>query len=118
MKYQINIHYITGHSLHTEATMDSLELIWSQEQIALQNLKRIKEHFQYYDRLHSREPLPRPTWFPDPPAQDLDYEQNSIELFTDAGKIWKIEVFWRGYFERLLKAEIVFCLDDYVFEPG
>jgi len=44
-KYKIKISYSTGDSLHNYDTEDTLEISWNDLNVAKQNLKFIKEHY-------------------------------------------------------------------------
>lgn len=49
MKYKIKYDYNTGDSFHEDRDQISyLECIWTNLEIAKNNLRRIKEHYEYY----------------------------------------------------------------------
>lgn len=104
MKYKIMISFQTGDSFNSEDREELLELEWNDLSIAKQNLQRIKEHYEYFtDSFVPRKDRLRPDWI-------LSYDEMaeySIELLSDDGKIWKIGVYWVGYFEQLYGAEII-----------
>jgi hypothetical protein len=48
LKYKISLRYETGNSLHSEEVTDSLDPVWENLDIAKDNLRRIKEHYEQY----------------------------------------------------------------------
>jgi hypothetical protein len=50
-KYKIKISYSTGDSLHNYDTEDTLEISWNDLNVAKQNLKFIKEHYDMYENI-------------------------------------------------------------------
>jgi hypothetical protein len=132
--YRIAFSYNTGSSFHTEKNIEEfINLTWNSLEIAEENLKRIKEHYEFYCKLHSRSfdcdyrdyqikrdeillaAIDKP-WF-----SNDDYYEHSLNLLTDAGNIYKYSAQWCGYFESLNWAEIrsknhrVSFSDDYEF---
>ena len=109
MKYQIMISYETGNSFGTEDREELLELDWDDLIVAKQNLNRIKEHYEYYksSSYSSHKDRVCPHWM-----ADTESSEYSIELLADNGQIWKIGVYWMGYFEQLYEAEIIINNSD------
>lgn len=110
-KYKILVHYQTGDSFGNEDTEQFLEADWEDLDIAKGNLKRIREHYEYYK------------WFndhfgrkyknlPEPPKPDSWVEKKGfpglpfIALLLDNKEEWVFHPFWIGYFETLYGAEI------------
>ena len=53
MEYKIRIDYCTGNSFGSEDMNEYLDLYWSNIDIAKENLKRIKEHYEQYKECNS-----------------------------------------------------------------
>lgn len=122
--YKIKYCYNTGDSFHTEFNLEStLELEWSNLEVAQQNLQRIKEHYTWYKLLNKGY------------YRGIDHDKNckeatkialtkdwickkqikgvwkveydfSIILKTDDGKDWQFCAPWCGYFESLNWIEV------------
>lgn len=121
MKYQIEVSYETGDSFHTENTSDFLEETWTDLTIAKENLKRIKEHYEYYEykqflnrfRKNNEPEMKKPDC-----VVESHGEVSSIILLLDNGKEWQFWPQWIGYFESLQGAEIIPDESDMKFEIG
>lgn len=106
-RYYIEIYYETGDSFsHHDETSD-LKLEWDDLDIAKDNLKRIKEHYAWYEkkndyRFMNGKDNPQ---IEKPDCADKKYEF-VIHLSTDDGKDCRISAYWCGYFESLYSAEI------------
>lgn len=107
--YCIKISFETGDSFSSHDEVDTLELKWEDLDVAKKNLKRIREHYEWYGKLHGLFVNPneykelkkkRPKFVP------KEYD-GCIELLTDKGKTVQISAFWVGYFETLYSAEII-----------
>jgi hypothetical protein len=104
-KYYIEIYYETGNSFGSQDETSRLELTWDNLDIAKENVKRIKEHYEWYDAKGSKH-FYRPKKVPPKPKfVDSKYDF-SLKLLTDDGNDWQISAFWCGYFETLYSAEI------------
>lgn len=53
MKYKIRVDYSTGDSYGSRDTSDFIELEWDNLDIAKENLRRIKEHYEFYRQENS-----------------------------------------------------------------
>lgn len=112
MKYKIKYHYETGNSYATYMEEDILEVAYESIELAKEALKRIKEHYEWYKNENSyykTKKVRRPKWW------DCEYKYESeriglINLPTDNGKDFQMAAPWCGYFERLIRAEII--MDD------
>lgn len=119
-QYKIRVDYNTGDSFHSEHNVEGwLEPTWTSLEIAKENLQRIKEHYEYYDKLNNnyewrnksdkeikkfKKEISKKVWFAP------KYEFN-LMLKTDEGKEFEFSAsLYCGYFERLNSAEII----DYV----
>jgi len=65
--YKIQYHYHTGDSFHTEEREDLLEFEWKDLDVAKECLKRIREHYRWYESKENsysfrHEEVTRPTW--------------------------------------------------------
>lgn len=125
-RYRIHYVYGTGDSFHHEQREDDLELTWSKLKVAEENLNRINEHYEYYQRSNGDywkwkwnekhptkqeedkwlEDQKKKPWHVDPPTKYC-HDYFSIRLITDAGKECIIRPPWIGYFESLISAEII-----------
>lgn len=86
--YDIVIDYTTGDSFGSERIEDEpVGIVVSSLEVAKENLKRIQEHYEKYNKNYS-------------------HEQYQLELLTDE-KPRMITPFWIGYFETLHGAKIV-----------
>ena len=119
MKHKIKYFYQTGDSFHTEDAKDVLEIEWDDLSVAKESLKRIKEHYKWYQSLeHSWEDeLPEPNWFNVTEKDEL-MRKYLINLPLDNGKEYQFHAPWCGYFETLYGAEIISEDDDMKFEVG
>lgn len=115
--FQIKIIYETGNSFGTSKETDYLELTWADIEQAKLNLRRIKEHYDWYDyEQNKRGYLPvkkfeRPAWH-----KEANLNEYQIQLLTDSGKPLIISAFWCGYFETLLRIEILGFESDTCYE--
>lgn len=132
MKYKIKYEYQTGGSFGSEDSDGILELGWNDLDIAKQNLKRIQEHYKYYeakerirgsfntkwykDELSLIDLIEstKPDWFVE--KNQYGYEHHCIKLYADNGNVWQISCPWCGYFERLYSVEIIPNESDMKFE--
>lgn len=117
-KYSIQISYKTGDSFSSRDDVDTLDLTWNKLEVAKENLKRIKEHYLWYEEINNsyksrnRNQNPKePEWHKE---IKIDHGDNNaiISLKTDDGKDFQFYAFWCGYFETLYSAEIVFSDND------
>ena len=46
--YQIQINYSTGDSFHTEDREERIDFVWTNLEVAKENLQRIEEHYKMY----------------------------------------------------------------------
>lgn len=111
-QYEISVDYETGNSFGSERCRDSVELKWEFLGIAKENLKRIKEHYEWYrdQRCTSwghEKSVKRPEWL-----KDYKYDFQ-INLKMDSGQDHDYcASMWCGYFERLYGGEIRLVQDD------
>jgi hypothetical protein len=113
MEYQIEITYKTGNSFGTHTERERVGCVWDSLEEAKDALKSIREHLEYCktSRLRPRKETPVTwTWY------NEEYSEGSLLIFS-GGKQFRIHAFWQGWFETLLKAEIVFDDNDLIFEP-
>lgn len=104
MKYVIKYGYRTGDSFHTENRESVLEHEWESKDLVKQNMKRIKEHYQWIEDKDSyfvEEPAKRPEWH-----RRERLEQDSVSLILDNGEKWIFRPPWIGYFEGLIWLEL------------
>lgn len=115
--YDIEINYQTGDSFKSYDTSDLLDIPMFDIEIAKINLKRIKEHYQYYqslDRWYRGKTIIKPDFYID---KDHEYNkgksyiekfQNGLEILLDKENNTRvIYPFWIGYFETLHGARII-----------
>ena len=103
--YQIKVYYQTGDSFGKNDTDQLLEIVWTDLSKAKTALKRIKEHYRWYESLHGynykQEMVPEPEWH-----KGMEYEF-SVKVLLDNDEAVRFSAFWCGYFERLYSAEII-----------
>lgn len=121
MKYQIEISYRTGDSFGSEDREQIIDFEWNLE-TAIENLKRIKEHYDMYQKTGRNYHMPfekikkeygdKP-WFVDV-SKDKKCKTDShfmcgysLNLLNDDGGQFRYSTFWTGYFEHLYGASIV-----------
>jgi hypothetical protein len=119
-EYTIRITYLTGDSNGSCQAEDDIPLTWKNLDVAKQALVWIKQ-------LHEFEELPsyhclsygeKHDELRKLPCGCAEYPENAMMLPRDDGSVRQIATFWRGYFERLIRAEIVAQRDpDMVYEP-
>ena len=120
-EYKIRITYQTGDSFKSGQEEDDIPLTWKDIKVAKQALAWIKQldevterhkgkhHISYGEREDELRKLP---------FGCQEYPAVAMMLPRDDGTLLQIATFWRGYFERLIRAEIVTETDkDMVYEP-
>lgn len=112
-KYRIKVEYRTGNSFETHIEDGFIDLEWNDFEMAKESLRRIKNHNEYIKEYnHWTEPeeqIDGVYWSKD--------KCIGLEIITDDGNNYKMSAFWTGYFETLIKAEIVCNDDDTVYIP-
>jgi hypothetical protein len=123
VEYKIRITYRTGDSLGSNQAEDDVPLTWKDIKVAKQALAWIKQldeitwrHKNSYTcRLSYGE---KEAELRKLPCGCQEYPTVAMMLPRDDGTLRQIATFWRGYFERLIRAEIVTEADqDMVYEP-
>jgi hypothetical protein len=105
MAFKIKISYQTGDSFSTEEREEFIEYEWENKNFAEASMRRIEEHYKWYENFENRyslrkETIIKPNWVDDKnPWQ--------IILISDEGKAFKYHSFWIGYFEHLYGVELV-----------
>lgn len=106
-KYYIEIYYETGDSFGSQDEIQNLEIEWNDIKIAKENLRRIKEHYEWYLRLKGcktqKEYKEIKNNRPEFVSKKYDF---CITLITDDHKEIQMSCFWCGYFETLYSAKI------------
>ena len=116
--YQIKYSYRTGDSFHTEDREELLEYEWEDIKAAKEALRRIEEHYKWYESVNSpwMDDVKRPEWHnikPDSTTKDM--EHNLLNLVMDNGEEVQFWAPWCGYFETLYGASIVISGKDMHF---
>ncbi len=123
MGYRIKYNYQTGDSERTNTHEELLEATWENLDVSKANLKRIGEHYKWYE--YVEEPrwadtvIPRPEWYPVNSPEEERYRSSfhhSIILKMDNGEDWRFQCPWCGYFESLNSAEIIIDQSDMKIE--
>lgn len=123
-KFIIKVFYETGDSFHNEDTESTLDYDWESENVVIQNLKRIKEHYEMYEEMANNRHAPFKEindkyggrdWFVNK-SKDAFLASHSLYLYTDDGRKFQYSCPWCGYFERLYGAEIIFERLDFSFQ--
>lgn len=112
--YKIKYHYQTGNSFGSEEREDILEYEWKDLDVAKECLKRIKEHYRWYQSHENRysfrnEEVVKPAW------HNIDMGKRMIKsdehylmnMPMDNGNEIQFWPPWCGYFEHLYGAEII-----------
>lgn len=104
MNYIIKINYNTGDSFHTEEGLeDEIDLNWTKIKIVEENLKRIKEHYEWILSQDSySKKIDKPKWL----FREISEHRTSINFMLDNGKEHLLSCCWLGYFNSLNFAEI------------
>lgn len=109
-KYRIKYVYDTGDSYHTEYNrVGYLEITWCDLDTAKDNLRKIKEHYQYYLDIEKASSFKEIKTIKKIASQ-RDWFVKKYEacfcLTTDKGSVVQIYAPWCGYFEKLNEVEI------------
>jgi len=106
--YKIKYFYETGDSFRTYKDEGVLPMTWKSLDAAKDALKRIKEHYLWYQHNNRyyyvpSSPFPpvEPTWHA---GQEYDF---TVILKLDNGNDVQFSAPWCGYFETLESAEII-----------
>jgi hypothetical protein len=109
MKYRIKIYYQTGDSFSTRDEESCLDGDWGNIDIIKENIKRIKEHNDWFRYEHNYYPwlekVEKPIWL----NSLYDF---SINLKLDNGVEYNQSTFWCGYFEHLYGAEAIMIKEE------
>jgi hypothetical protein len=111
--YKIEYHYQTGDSFHTEERSDLLEFEWKNLDVAKECLKRIREHYRWYESENNtyafrHEKVQKPAWHNIKNTGHFKgHEHYLLNIPMDNGNEVQFWAPWCGYFERLYGAEIV-----------
>jgi len=105
--YQIEYNYETGNSFDSYDETEILETTWINLAIAKKALKRIKEHYLWYQGKNSyyKDNYPKPSW------HDLKYDF-CLKIPLDNGNEVQISAPWCGYFETLYGASVISKKDE------
>jgi len=109
MKYKIKYEYKTGNSFGSHDEESILEYDWEDLEIAKESLRRIKEHYKWYEHMESPrwgDEVPEPKWF-NVNERDKYIRHHLINLPMDNGKEVQFYAPWCGYFETLYGARII-----------
>lgn len=125
LRYTIQITYMTGNSFGSHQEMDELGISWESLDRAKEALRRIREMYEVEEE-HGRywtvnNPEKTPREFSSCAGYTGGkYPDQGINLRLDDGTEHRHSTFWRGYFERLIRAEVIVIGvdDEMVFEPN
>jgi hypothetical protein len=109
--YQIKYSYQTGNSFGSEDMDGILEYEWEDLNNAKDALKRINQHYKWYQgqRYSYMEKTPKPKWLK---ISGQYMSDECINLKMDNGKEIQFWCPWCGYFESLYGAEIIQIPDN------
>jgi len=111
--YKIHVDYETGDSFGHEDTYTVLPFVWKNVDIAKENLKRIREHYEYYKAKNKVQYGKRiDTNVIKPKYCDAKYEFSFSLLLDDGTESENICASWCGYFETLYGAKIISDPED------
>lgn len=125
MAYHIKCSYQTGDSFETEDAEVVLQMKWESLEAAKAALKRIEEHWRWYEyeekrwcwESRNKEAPKQPKWHKEL-RQQWDGRPVSpavLAVLLDNGKSVQFPAPWCGYFERLYGAKIITSDDDMSF---
>lgn len=119
MAYKIKYSYKTGDSFHSHDVEDILDYEWENLDIAKEALKRIREHYKWYEYMEGaryEDKVEKPKWFNvKSDGVDEDLIHHLINLPMDNWQEVQFWPPWCGYFEKLNGAEIVLDSIDMSF---
>lgn len=115
-KYSIRYDGTTGDSFGSSEMSGNLEVTWDNLEIVKENLRRIRDHYEFYNKQNSHywqvskdqiaqervEAAGRP-WFVD----CVHHFYHSVKLLADNGKEFVYHAPWCGYFESLGSIKMV-----------
>lgn len=108
MSYQIHAEYETGDSNGRHDTSTTLEMVWEDLEKAKAALKRLEEHYRWYDGRDSWEVRYKKVAPPEEPAWHVGLPYDfTVKVLLDNGAEVQFLAPWCGYFERLRSLEIV-----------
>ena len=116
--YKIKYDYRTGDSFHTEDSEGLLEYEWEDLAVAKEALRRIKEHYKWYESIENpwTDDVERPKWHNIKPGSQIrDMDHCLLNMPTDNGEEVQFWPPWCGYFETLYGAQIVMGGKDMEF---
>lgn len=104
--YKIEVCYQTGDSYHSEDVTRRLEMSWKKVENAKKALRRIKEHYAWYQYVNDppymlRPKVDEPAWHKE---QTYDFV---VSLTIDNGRDVTFIAPWCGFFEKLHNAKIL-----------
>lgn len=119
--YQIEIHYQTGDSFHTEDVEQRIDFVWQDFEVAKENLRRIEAHYKFYQETgrnyhmsfkKMKQKYGKEKWFVDGRNERGGCNPQflagyALNLVKDDGEEFRYSTFWTGYFEHLYGASIV-----------
>lgn len=106
MQYQIEVFYRTGDSYGSHDASTVLEMTWKDLDKAKDALKRIKEHYAWYQFKNDPEYMRRPK-ASEPEWHKSEKYDAIVKVVLDNGKEVKFSAPWCGYFETLISAKIL-----------
>ncbi len=116
--YKIKYYYHTGDSFTSEDKENVLEFEWKNLDIVKECLKRIKEHYKWYENkeksYHLKEDkIEKPEWHNVKVEKYMLSNQHCLlNLPMDNGNEIQFWPPWIGYFEMLYGAEIIMNSDN------
>jgi len=116
MEYKIEISYRTGNSFNTDDCIDLIEYDWTDLDKAKESLKRIENHYKFYEEYSNMYTKPK-VKIPIGVVWDTELKQVSLELVDDNGKPFRYSSFWTGYFEELYEAKIKMLDEELRYIP-
>ncbi len=115
--YNIKIQYQTGDSFSTAEREETIEMEWVHLDRAKESLKRIQNHYEFYQKHDNIWEKPEGVELPEGVLWDDENKMICLELIADNGDPFRYGCFWVGYFESLRSATIVRSFKDIKYEP-
>ena len=112
MKLIIKAEYVTGDSFGHEDATEILDYDWTDEEVALENVKAILEHYKTYsDNEFGGDVDPSfvdKWWYVKPESKYDGIINGRVRLINGNGDYFIYVCPWCGYFERLDSVEVTF----------
>lgn len=111
MKLIIKAEYVTGDSFGHENATEILDYDWTDEEVVLENVKAILEHYKAYsdnENMKLNTSFVDKWWYVKPENKYDGTINRCVRLIDGNGEYFVYVCPWCGYFEHLESAEVTF----------